>query len=101
MASRTISLCFADVNAIAAIPRSLDAKQRSCVIPLRSAVLCVNCENVTDSSGEKCKACSGGPLLSLGKVLNGRSEFKVSAGTLEGSERIHGSQQSKDGNSQD
>ena len=38
-------------------------------IPLEDAVLCADCEVISDSSGEACEACGSRSLLSLGRVL--------------------------------
>lgn len=39
-------------------------------IPLARAVLCVSCNTVSDSVGDRCQACAGvGGLLSLSRVL--------------------------------
>lgn len=40
-------------------------------LPLVNAVLCVECEIISDSSGEVCAACGSRSLLNLGRVLGG------------------------------
>jgi hypothetical protein len=40
-------------------------------IQLMSAVLCADCEVISDSSGEVCSVCGSRSLLSLGRVLGG------------------------------
>ena len=40
-------------------------------ITLEHAVLCADCEVISDSAGEVCEACGSRSLLSLGRVLGG------------------------------
>jgi hypothetical protein len=40
-------------------------------VPLSNAVLCADCEVISDSSGEVCSVCGSRSLLSLGRVLGG------------------------------
>ncbi len=40
-------------------------------VPLQSAVLCVDCEVITESCGGHCRICGGSALLSLARVLGG------------------------------
>ncbi|HTV65265.1 MAG TPA: hypothetical protein VMD98_06650 [Bryocella sp.] len=40
-------------------------------IALEHAVLCADCEVISDSIGEVCAACGSRSLLSLGRVLGG------------------------------
>ena len=40
-------------------------------ISLLNAVLCADCEVISDSSGEVCAVCGSRSLLSLGRVLGG------------------------------
>lgn len=40
-------------------------------IPLLNAVLCADCEVISDSPGEVCSVCGSRSLLSLGRVLGG------------------------------
>jgi hypothetical protein len=40
-------------------------------IALDHAVLCADCEIISDSAGEVCEACGSRSLLSLGRVLGG------------------------------
>ena len=40
-------------------------------LPLEEAVLCADCEVISDSNGEVCEACGSRSLLSLGRVLGG------------------------------
>ncbi len=39
------------------------------IVRLEEAVLCVDCEAITDSKGPVCDACGHGALLSLGRIL--------------------------------
>ena len=53
----------------------MDAKQNTepvlNTVDLMSAVLCADCEVISDSSGEVCAVCGSRSLLSLGRVLGG------------------------------
>jgi len=40
-------------------------------LALEHAVLCADCEIISDSPGEVCQACGSRSLLSLGRVLGG------------------------------
>jgi len=40
-------------------------------VPLLNAVLCADCEVISDSSGEVCSVCGSRSLLNLGRVLGG------------------------------
>ena len=40
-------------------------------IPLLHAVLCADCEVISDSAGEVCAVCGSRSLLSLGRILGG------------------------------
>lgn len=45
-------------------------------IPLASAVMCCNCDAVSDSRSDRCPACGAdGSLLSLARVLNPSPEM--------------------------
>jgi len=41
-------------------------------VPLLEAVLCADCEIISNSGGESCQVCGSRSLLSLGRVLGGR-----------------------------
>jgi hypothetical protein len=43
-------------------------------IPLMEAVLCADCELISNSGGERCEICGSRSLLSLGRVLGGSIE---------------------------
>jgi hypothetical protein len=43
-------------------------------VPLLEAVLCADCEIISNSAGERCEICGSPSLLSLGRVLGGRIE---------------------------
>ena len=43
-------------------------------VPLLEAVLCADCEIISNSSGERCEICGSRSLLSLGRVLGGSVE---------------------------
>jgi hypothetical protein len=40
-------------------------------IPLLHAVLCADCEIISDSAGEVCGVCGSRSLLNLGRILGG------------------------------
>lgn len=40
-------------------------------IPLLQAVLCADCEVISDSAGEICRVCGSRSLLNLGRILGG------------------------------
>lgn len=40
-------------------------------VSLETAVLCADCEIITDSHGGRCRVCDGSALLSLSRVLGG------------------------------
>lgn len=40
-------------------------------VPLLEAVLCADCEIISNSGGEACEVCGSRSLLSLGRVLGG------------------------------
>ena len=42
------------------------------IVHLNRAVLCVNCEYVSDATGENCPRCGSPSLLSLARILNRR-----------------------------
>ena len=47
-----------------------DDRQVYAQIPLEFSVLCVNCNIISNSTGDRCKACDcRGGLLSLARVL--------------------------------
>ncbi|HEY5177231.1 MAG TPA: hypothetical protein VII95_16855 [Terriglobales bacterium] len=43
-------------------------------VPVLEAVLCANCEIISNSAGEACEICGSRSLLSLGRVLGGSIE---------------------------
>ena len=53
----------------------MEAKRNSepvlSTIDLLNAVLCADCEVISDSAGEVCAVCGSRSLLSLGRVLGG------------------------------
>jgi len=40
-------------------------------VPLQTAVLCADCEVITENRGGQCRICGGRALLSIGRVLGG------------------------------
>ena len=43
-------------------------------LPLTEAVLCADCEIISNSAGDRCEICGSRSLLSLGRVLGGKVE---------------------------
>ena len=43
-------------------------------VPLLEAVLCADCEIISNSAGERCEICGSPSLLSLGRILGGSIE---------------------------
>jgi len=43
-------------------------------VPLLEAVLCADCEIISNSAGNRCEICGSPSLLSLGRVLGGSIE---------------------------
>ena len=43
-------------------------------LPLLEAVLCADCEIISNSAGDRCEICGSRSLLSLGRVLGGKVE---------------------------
>jgi hypothetical protein len=48
-------------------------------VRLLEAVLCADCEIISNSSGERCEICGSPSLLSLGRVLGGSIEGQRAA----------------------
>jgi len=48
------------------------AESGSDAVPLLNAVLCVDCECVTNSRSEECSVCGSRSLLTLAKIIGGR-----------------------------
>ena len=48
-------------------------------VPLLEAVLCADCEMISNSAGERCEVCGSPSLLSLGRVLGGCIEGERAA----------------------
>jgi hypothetical protein len=42
------------------------------VVPLQSAVLCVDCECVSNGRSQQCRVCGSRSLLSLARIIGGR-----------------------------
>src|SRR5690348_10550202 len=45
-------------------------------VHLVNAVLCADCEVISDSAGDTCRVCGSRSLMSLGRVLGGSIEGK-------------------------
>jgi len=43
-------------------------------LPLLEAVLCADCEIISNSAGDRCQICGSPSLLSLGRLLGGKVE---------------------------
>jgi hypothetical protein len=48
-------------------------------VPLLEAVLCADCEIISNSAGETCEICGSRSLLSLGRLLGGGIEGERAA----------------------
>jgi hypothetical protein len=48
-------------------------------VPLLEAVLCADCEIISNSAGDRCEICGSPSLLSLGRVLGGSIEGERAA----------------------
>ncbi len=48
-------------------------------VSLLEAVLCADCEIISNSAGERCEICGSRSLLSLGRVLGGSIEGERAA----------------------
>jgi hypothetical protein len=44
------------------------------LVPLRSAVFCVNCETISDSRTGACPACGSPSLISMARLLGGSGQ---------------------------
>lgn len=45
------------------------------MIPLKFAVLCLDCQHISDSRTDTCPACSQRSLMSLSRILNPIPDF--------------------------
>ena len=52
----------------------MTALMKKSTIPLNHAVLCLDCNSISDANRE-CPACSSRALMNLGVILNRRAEF--------------------------
>ena len=52
------------------------------IVRLRDAVLCADCEFITDTTDDQCLVCGGHALLNLSKVLGGTLLLEVHATLL-------------------
>jgi len=59
-------------------------------LALENAVLCADCEIISDSAGEVCGACGSRSLLSLGRVLGGTIGSERARIVDEDPERLRG-----------
>jgi hypothetical protein len=59
------------------------------LIPLRHAVLCANCDVITESRNGHCVACGSPSLLSLSRVLGRNRGGKWDGVRLEDAKTIH------------
>jgi hypothetical protein len=58
------------------------AKPPVTVVPLAAAVLCVDCECLSDARGHVCPACGGSALMSVAAALGGALAEEVRARQL-------------------
>jgi predicted amidophosphoribosyltransferase len=47
-----------------------ERRKAGCILRLRSAALCVDCEHICEAGGDRCPRCGSASLLSLARVLN-------------------------------
>jgi hypothetical protein len=52
----------------------MTALMKNSTIPLNHAVLCLDCNSISDANRE-CPACSSRALMNLGVILNRSAEF--------------------------
>ncbi|HVN17253.1 MAG TPA: hypothetical protein VMU05_00720 [Dongiaceae bacterium] len=62
-------------------------KQGQEMIPLKAAVLCLDCEAITATTGDECVACKGRSLVNLARILG--SFLDGNLGTRQGSGRFN------------
>ena len=60
-----------------------------CSVALVEAVLCADCEIISNSGGETCEVCGSRSLLSLGRVLGGCIEGERAVLVDPDHERLH------------
>ena len=60
------------------------------LVRLQRAVLCANCEVISECKNGHCPACGSQALLSLGKLLGGSVGADMSCVTLAESDRVAG-----------
>ena len=48
------------------------------VVRLQDAILCADCESITDTHDNQCSVCGGHALLTLAKVLGGSLQRELS-----------------------
>jgi hypothetical protein len=58
------------------------------LIPLRFAVLCANCDVITESRSGHCLACGSPSLISLSRVLGHRRTAEKTVVRLQGGTRV-------------
>jgi len=59
-------------------------------VPLVEAVLCADCEIISNSGGEQCEVCGSRSLLSVGRVLGGCIEGERATLVEVPAERLRG-----------
>jgi len=59
-------------------------------VPLMEAVLCADCEVISNSGGDTCEICGSRSLLSLGRVLGGCIEGERAILVDAGPDRLRG-----------
>jgi hypothetical protein len=58
------------------------------LVRLQNAVLCANCELISEANNGHCVACGSQALLSLGKLLGGSVGAEMPCATLAKSDRV-------------
>jgi hypothetical protein len=51
--------------------KSEGAKSGPATLPLRSAILCIDCETLSNATGSICPGCGGTALMSVAEALGG------------------------------
>jgi hypothetical protein len=63
-----------------------EPKRKPVTLPLATAVLCVDCECLSDARGSICPACGSSALMSVAAALGGALAAEVTARQLEADE---------------
>jgi hypothetical protein len=61
--------------------RGIENQTAAEAVPLQSAVLCIDCESVSDSRCDECPVCGSRSVLSLARLLGGTLAHAVNGST--------------------